>query len=141
MDSIPEFVSTKDYTMLHLKGSHKGGHALYLKAKILKVEIVKNQAFHEKTGKPHPSYFLEASVVDIDTGTSYRCSFRKSLKVEQLAEVYRQDISEADRDTIAAEVEGEAKEQIEGKEVILLVKAMELGKLLVSYVPDEDTKM
>lgn len=39
-----------------------------LKARILKVEVKKNPGFYEKTGDPDPSYFLEATVIDIDTG-------------------------------------------------------------------------
>ncbi len=114
---------------------------MYLKAKVLKVEFIKNQAFHEKTGKPHPSYFLEASVVDTDTQTRYQCSFRKSLGAERLLQAYQQNISEAERDTIAVDVVAKAKKQIEGEEVTLVVEGIEFMKLLVSYFPPESAKI
>ena len=114
---------------------------MYLKAKVLNVEIIKNRAFHEKTGKPHPSYFLEASVVDTDTQTMYRCSFRKSLGAEQLLQAYHQNIPEAERDTIAADVVAKAKQQIEGQEVTLVVEGIEFMKLLASYFPLEEAKI
>ena len=45
-----------------------------LKAMILKVEVKKNIGYDPRTGSPDPSYFLEATVLDIETSAIYPCS-------------------------------------------------------------------
>jgi hypothetical protein len=93
---------------------------VYLKAKVLKVEVKKNPGFHEKTGEPDPSYFLEATVVDMETHTKYQCSFRDDL-AERLRQAYREKLPEAERDALATEVETIAKQQLENQEITLIV--------------------
>jgi hypothetical protein len=107
---------------------------LYLKAKVLKVEVKKNPAFHEKTGDPDPSYFLEATVVDIDTSTRYQCSFRESLGAELLRKAYSEKIPEGERDILAADVETTAKQQLENQEVTLIVDEIRVNKGFITLL-------
>lgn len=100
-----------------------------LKAKVVKVEVIKNRAFHEKTGEPHPSYFLEATVVDtgVEIPVKYRCSFRGSLGAERLYQAYKDKLTEVECDAIAADVQTKAKQLIENQEVVLLVEDMRVN--------------
>jgi hypothetical protein len=117
---------------------------LYLKAKVLKVEVKKNPGFHEKTGDPDPSYFLEATVVDADTSERYQCSFRESLGAELLYKAYSNKIPEAERDTLAADVEAKAKQRLENQEVTLIVDDIRVNKGFITLLvrlrrpPDAD---
>jgi hypothetical protein len=88
----------------------------------------KNPAFHEKTGDPHPSYFLEATVVDVDTSVRYQCSFRESPGAELFYKAYRDNIPEAERDTLAADREAKAKKELENQEVMLIVDEIRVNK-------------
>lgn len=95
-----------------------------LKAKVLKVDIKKNAGFDEKTGKPHPSYFLEAPVVDtgVDVPVRYQCSFRDSLGADSLYDAYTRNLPEAECDAIAADVLAKAKQRLDNQEVALIVE-------------------
>jgi hypothetical protein len=110
---------------------------LYLKAKVVKVEVKKNPAFHEKTGAPDPSYFLEATVVDSDTSTTYHCSFRESSGAELLRKAYNEKIPEGERDTLAAEVETQAKQRLENQEVALIVDRFRVKKGFITLITRE----
>lgn len=108
---------------------------MLLNAKVLKVEIKKNPAFHEITGEPHPSYFLEATVLDIDTYEKYQCSFRDVLGAERLLKAYKDNLPEAERNAIAADVEANAKHDIEHQEVAMTVVDVDkFGTLVVEKV-------
>ncbi len=105
-----------------------------LKAKVLKVEVKKNPAFNEKTGQPDPSYFLEATVVDTDTSVKYQCSFRESFGAELLYKAYNEKIPEAERDTLATNVEANAKRELENQEVALIVDDIRTNKGFVTLL-------
>jgi len=107
---------------------------LYLTAKVLKVEVKKNPGFHEKTGDPDPSYFLEATVVDVETNVRYQCSFRESLGAELLYKAYGEKIPEAERDALAADVEAKAKQQLENQEVTLIVDEVRVNKGFITLL-------
>ncbi len=93
-----------------------------LKAKVLKVEVKKNVSYDPRTGSPDPSYFLEATFMDIETLAVYHCSFRDAF-AERLRQAYHEKWPEADRDVLAREVESTAKQQRENLEMILEVEA------------------
>jgi hypothetical protein len=104
-----------------------------LKAKVLKIEVKKNPGYDKQTGNPDPSYFLEATVVDVETLTKYQCSFRDAL-AERLRQAYNEKIPETARDALATEVETIAKQQLENQEVILEVEEVRVNKDFITLL-------
>ncbi len=114
-----------------------------LKAKVLKVEVKKNISYDPRTGSPDPSYFLEATVMDIETYAVYHCSFRDTF-AEQLRQAYSEKRPEADRDALAREVESPAKQLRENQMMVLEVEDIRDHKdvitLLVKPIEEDELR-
>ena len=114
-----------------------------LKAKVLKIQVEKNPDYDPRTGSPDPSYFLEATVMDIETHAIYHCSFRDTF-AEQLRQAYCEKWLEADRDALAREIEATAKQQRENQEMILEVEGIrdpkEVLTLLVRPIEEDEVQ-
>ena len=110
---------------------------MLLKAKVFNVEVKKNPAFHEKTGESDPSYFLEATAIDLETGQGYHCSFRETPEVQLLQKAYKDKLPEEQRDQIAAQAEAQAKHRLDKPETTLIVIDIRIHQgfitLLVKY--------